>query len=456
MTSTDTRYKKNNGASGASFNLKAVVQETGLKPDTLRAWERRYGLPNPNRTVGGHRLYSQRDIDTLKWLVTRQEEGLSISRAVDLWKKISASGKDPLQELPLMKAEPQTSTLPSGATLIQMRDAWMKACMEFDERSAENVLSQALAMYSPETVCLSLLQKGLAEIGVGWYEGRVTAQQEHFASALAMRRMEALVAGTPPPTRTGRILIGCAPEEEHTFSSLLLTLLLRRRGWEALYLGANVPIARLEATIAAAEPRLVVLTAQSLHTAATLFAMADVLVKENVPLAFGGLVFSAMESLRSRIPGHFLGQNLEDAPAMIEQLIANPRPHGEVNFASDSYMDALQHFLERQAKLESIVWELMVGVDVRPNYLARANRDLSKSIIAALTLGDITLTGSDMHWIEGLLMNYHYRMPAAALRRYVEAYRDAATEALNGRGLIIVNWLQQILVRDEQTQKQKN
>ena len=41
---------------GPYFNLKAVVQQTGLKPDTLRAWERRYGLPTPQRSSGGHRL----------------------------------------------------------------------------------------------------------------------------------------------------------------------------------------------------------------------------------------------------------------------------------------------------------------------------------------------------------------------------------------------------------------
>jgi DNA-binding transcriptional MerR regulator len=46
-----------------TYNLKAVVQETGLKPDTLRAWERRYGQPQPQRTLGGHRLYSQQDIE---------------------------------------------------------------------------------------------------------------------------------------------------------------------------------------------------------------------------------------------------------------------------------------------------------------------------------------------------------------------------------------------------------
>ncbi len=64
------------------YNLKAVVQETGLKPDTLRAWERRYGVPSPMRADSGHRLYSQNDIDMLHWLVARQEEGLSISRSI--------------------------------------------------------------------------------------------------------------------------------------------------------------------------------------------------------------------------------------------------------------------------------------------------------------------------------------------------------------------------------------
>lgn len=66
-----------------SFNLKAVVRETGIKAETLRAWERRYGILRPARSSGGHRLYSRRDIDTLRWLKQRRLEGLSISRAAE-------------------------------------------------------------------------------------------------------------------------------------------------------------------------------------------------------------------------------------------------------------------------------------------------------------------------------------------------------------------------------------
>ena len=86
----------------------------------------------------------------------------------------------------------------------------------------------------------SLIQQGLAEIGEGWLRGSVTAQQEHFASALAMRRLETLLAATPAPTRNGRILVACPPHESHVFAPLMLSLFLRRRGWDVVYLGADV------------------------------------------------------------------------------------------------------------------------------------------------------------------------------------------------------------------------
>ena len=446
MATTPRQKNKNtNGSSSHSYNLKAVVQETGLKPDTLRAWERRYGLPVPERTDGGHRLYSQRDIDTLKWLSARQDDGLSISRAVDLWHQYVSDGKDPLKEVPVVSDTPTKAVVPTGANLEKMQQAWVDACMDFDEVVARQIISQALAMYTPEVVCLAILQKGMAAIGMGWAEGTITAQQEHFASALAMRRLEALVASTAPPTREGRILIGCAPEEEHSFASLLLTFFMRRRGWETLYLGANVPIERLEATVRAAEPSLVVMTAQSLHTASLLFGMAEVLAKEDVPLAFGGLVFSMIESLHEYIPGHFLGSKLEDAHLAIEQHVAMPSDPDPVRVASAKYVAAHGHFLDRQAMIEAVVWDKMAPFDVRPDHLARANRDLSRNIIAALLLGSIDLLGDNFDWVNGMLMNAHYRLPDGFLERFMDAFLTACQQTLDQRGDVLIDWLQKIV-----------
>ena len=433
-----------------TFNLKAVVRETSLKPDTLRAWERRYGLPNPRRTPGGHRLYSQRDIDTLKWLMERQDEGLSISRAVDLWHRLETDGQDPLQEeeeesdgvLPIAAA-----ALQAGDPLIQLRQQWIDACLEFDEQRAEQTLAQVFALYPIETAVVQVLQKGLADIGLGWYEGNITAQQEHFASALAMRRLETLVGATPPPTRQGRVLIACPPEEEHTFGPLLLTLMMRRRGWNVVYLGANVPLARLESTIKRARPQLVVFTAQTLPTVANMLPMTQLLQRDQVPCAYGGLIFTLLPTLRDRLPGYYLGDRLDEAPQIIDDLLSEPpRNHSfPVQRIEMTYIKAVAHYRDRQAMIEAQIWDELRALKLPDTHLARANSDFSRYIKAALTLGDINLLGDDIAWVEAVLTNLHYRIPSKQIRNYLNGYLEACRTHLDERGAPLIEWLEHVL-----------
>ena len=124
------------------YNLKAVVRQTGLKPDTLRAWERRYGLPNPQRTDSGHRLYSQYDVEIIKWLTERQEEGLSIGRAIDLWHQLeegeesSPLGGGYMGQPTASMAAPPTFMISgeSAENLVDdLRHQWIAACLIFDE-----------------------------------------------------------------------------------------------------------------------------------------------------------------------------------------------------------------------------------------------------------------------------------------------------------------------------------
>jgi DNA-binding transcriptional MerR regulator/methylmalonyl-CoA mutase cobalamin-binding subunit len=427
-----------------TFNLKVVLQETGLKPDTLRAWERRYGLPQPGRSAGGHRLYSQRDIETIKWLVARQREGLSISRAVELWRSLDADGQDPLQmaEFATPEAVPVVVSLPEGESLADRRRAWISACLTYDERKAEQVLAQAFALYPVEVVCLEILRKGMAELGEGWYRGEVSVQQEHFASELAMRRIEALLAAAPPPTRPERVLIACPPQEEHTFSPLLLALFLRRRGWDVVYLGANVPVARLDAAVSTTSPQLAILPAQQLHTAASLLEMARSLQKQRIPFAYGGLVFNLLPALRTRIPGYFLGERLDEAPQAVEQVLSSTRPIPSGESASEAYQHALAHFRERQGLIDTYVWQSMdPGGPGRKN-LTIANTHLALNITAALTLGDMNFLGADIKWVEGLLGNY--RLPGGMLYDYLNVYRQAANAHLDERGAPVVDWLERI------------
>ena len=69
-------------ASIGIYSINAVSEMTGIPPTTLRYWEKTYGLIVPNRTEGGHRLYSQDDVDRLRWLKARiDDEGLQAGPA---------------------------------------------------------------------------------------------------------------------------------------------------------------------------------------------------------------------------------------------------------------------------------------------------------------------------------------------------------------------------------------
>ncbi len=427
-----------------AFNLKAVVRETGLKPDTIRAWERRYGVPKPRRTSGGHRLYSQRDIDLLKWMNARQHEGLSISRIVDLWKSLEAEGKDPLQVTSHTLLR-QTVPLGDIGELANLRQDWIQAGLNFDEPRAEQTLSQAFALFPLNVVVLEVLLRGLAEIGEGWYRGEVAVQQEHFASALAVRRLQTLIAASPMPTRAERIVLACPPGEQHTVSLLTINLFLRRQGWEVIDLGANVPLERLESVVTSLRPQLLIASAQHLLSAQTLQTMAQMLARMHLPLAFGGSIFNRLPALQRHIAGHFLGEDLSGVTGAVQEILHRPSLLPDVIETPRDYVSALENYRERLPAIEA---DVLSSLAPRARELIQqvdANGYLAQYLGAALALGDINFLDSDLSWIRGWLAAQPLpdRVPDRALQDFLQAYLAAAQKHLDRRGAIIVEWLQQ-------------
>jgi len=431
-----------------TFNMKAVVRETGIRPDTLRAWERRYELPNPDRTEGGHRIYSQRDVDTLKWLMARQEEGLSISHAVELFKRLEAEGQDPILATgygPSSESGEIQVTSLQGNTIDEMLGDWLSACRSFDEPAADRILSEAFALFPAEQVCTELLQKGMAQIGQGWYDGEVTVQQEHFASALAIRRLDALLAATPASTRPGKILMGCPPQEEHTFGLKLLALLLRRRGVDVTYLGANVPMDRMASAIAAVRPRVAIFLAHQLISAAELREVGTYLSQEKLSLAYGGRIFVGAPGLQDKIEGHYLGDDVITATSEAERLVSRSELPPPAVPLPEEYVACLRHLLSRKAALESTLSTNLAAQGQSPERFASAADFLTRNVIAALKLGDMNLIEDEVEWIGGLLATRN--VDAGLLKIYLMSYKQSLVDTLDQRGQIIVDWFDGLISR---------
>ena len=80
----------------AIFNIGAVTRMTGIPITTLHAWERRYGFPHSSaRTLGGHRLYSEKDVTLLRCVKAQIDQGITARQAVIAVHKMDLEGRLP-------------------------------------------------------------------------------------------------------------------------------------------------------------------------------------------------------------------------------------------------------------------------------------------------------------------------------------------------------------------------
>lgn len=397
------------------YTLQAVIRETGIRPDTLRAWERRYGLPMPRRTSGGHRLYSQRDIEMIRWLLRRQSEGMRISQAIALWRALEAAGQDPLQ-VPEAVSTPTEGDL---ASIEALRSRWVEAVLAFREEDADRIWDEALALYPVERVCTGLAMAGMIEVGKRWFEGKATAQQEHFASVLVIRRLSAMIAAAPPPVRPERILIACPPQENHTLVHLMVGLFLRRRGWPVVDLGADVPLTQLEQTLEDLRPNLVLMTAQTLYTASTLADAAERIRCSGIPLAFGGRVFQQYPELRRYIPGHYLGDRLEEVPQRISSILRSPQ-HPPFPSLPAEFQEGLQRYRSHRWWIEADLPRHAGEALLLMNQLDLDVVSLGSILDAVLRLGMVDPLRGELQWLADLFQNQ--RLPLHTLQGVMKGY----------------------------------
>ena len=306
--------------------------------------------------------------------------------------------------------------------LTVVKEAWVNACMNFDETSAEQILNQAFAQFSTEIVCTEILQSGLSDVGTLWYQGKASVQQEHFTSELANRRLHSLISAAPQPIRNKAVLVGCPDGENHTFAALLISLLLRYRGWNVVYLGASVPNGKLQETIDQTKPDLVIMTAMRIVTAAALLDTANFLFENNIPVAFGGGVFNHLPSLARRIPGYFLGEHILESVDKIENLLLKPNLPVVSPQESFNLSDVKHKFIENKQQIEIIVTEQLKGTLDQDFSLSELNLTLnflSQDIIAALSLGDLDIIGANLDWAKRLMQ--HREIPEDQLEGLLSA-----------------------------------
>jgi methanogenic corrinoid protein MtbC1 len=298
------------------YNTKAVAQETGVPADTFRAWERRYGVPQPYRTDGGHRLYSERDIAIIRWLRDRTAEGLTISQAIALMAKGNENHLSWLTTA--VDTEPHSWE--------RLNSQLLTALLDFDEKRAESVIGEAFALYPLDDVFFKLIQPTMVEVGEQWHQGKISVTTEHFATQFVRRKLSSIFNTYTIGEGRGLVIVGCAPSEQHDMGALLLAIMLVRHGWQVVFLGPQVPLNDLLDTIQKLQPDMVCLSASSIETAMELVDIGRVVTKLAPPcpvFAYGGRAFNLNPTMVRKVPGIFLGEGAQDAIEVISDILGS-------------------------------------------------------------------------------------------------------------------------------------
>lgn len=269
------------------YTIRSACALTGINANTLRSWERRYGLVRPERTAKGYRLYSAADLDRLRLIQRVLDQGIPISQVeqhLAAAENGDLPGARPARRAARGDGESGTRTVSlslenvglSGSVAIRVpergsgraletlggyADTIERAAIHYDRATLEQAFSRAVGLYSLRDAFTQALAPALNRIGARYREQPEAIAQEHFLSSFARERLSASLAGLRPLHQSPRVLCACAPGDAHDLMLMLLTLEVGLEGVSTLYLGADMPSSALERAMHRSGVKVVALSA---------------------------------------------------------------------------------------------------------------------------------------------------------------------------------------------------
>jgi MerR family transcriptional regulator, light-induced transcriptional regulator len=234
------------------YPLRAVIRRTGLSADVLRAWERRYGAIQPDRTPGGQRLYSDADVERLVLLQRATAAGHSIS-------EIARLDRDRLEALLDRPGGSGGSAGAVAAAESHLRDA-MATTEGLDSSGLEAVLKRATLSVGMELFVDTLLPRFLRAVGDRWHRGGITPAHEHLATQTVRRVLGWILEAYDAAPDAPQIVVATPASELHELGAMLVAAAAASEAWRVLYLGANLPAGDIAAAATQVQASVVALS----------------------------------------------------------------------------------------------------------------------------------------------------------------------------------------------------
>lgn len=211
------------------FTIKDLENLSGIKAHTIRIWEQRYSFLRPNRTTTNIRYYSNDDLKTILNVSILNKYGFKISHinkmsAADVQARVAGLNN-------------------AGALHEKIVNDLIQMMVELDTGGFENILEKQIVANGIEKAIIKIIFPFFERIGVLWQTGHINPAQEHLTTNIIRQKLIVGIDQVKPILKVNRSFLLFLPEKEHHEIGLLLVYyLLKKRGANVSYIGANVPL----------------------------------------------------------------------------------------------------------------------------------------------------------------------------------------------------------------------
>jgi len=246
----------------ARHPIGVVARRTGLKPDLIRAWERRYSAVEPSRSSTRRRFYTDEDIERLRLLRDATREGRAISQVANLSDQelrgliaedraeTAAPSPAPGSAAgPAPGARPAVGETAASEAADRILQASLAAVRRLDPHELERQLERGSVALSRFHLLQSVLVPLLHGIGDLWQEGTLRPAHEHMASSV-VRSFVGNMHGAHH-TREGapHLVVTTPARQHHELGALIVAATAASEGWNVTYLGPDLPAEEIAAAV---------------------------------------------------------------------------------------------------------------------------------------------------------------------------------------------------------------
>jgi len=212
------------------YSIKDIERISGIKAHTLRIWEKRYGIIEPNRTDTNIRYYTNDDLKKILNIAILNNYGIKISKIVGL----------SIEELHERVIEISSEEVEENLQI----ESLVIAMVEVDEARFEKILSNCTLRLGFEQTVMNIFYPFFRKVGILWQAGAINPAQEHFISNLIRQKLIVAIDSQGMMVKQGarKFLLFLPEGELHELGLLFYSYLIQKAGHKVIYLGQSVPL----------------------------------------------------------------------------------------------------------------------------------------------------------------------------------------------------------------------